>query len=140
MALARERRVPVLIAATAALALVACGCAAPAAHPSADKGVAAGPSTPTYAAVGFASSFPPPPPPRGAASATLIVHGMGCPLCANNVDKQLLKVPGVDAVNVDLGTGRVTVSFASGAPRPGDDRLAKAVANSGYTLVRIQTP
>lgn len=73
-------------------------------------------------------------------TATLVVHGMGCPLCANNVDKQLLKVAGVEKVNVDLGSGKVKVSFASGAARPGDDKLAKAVANSGYTLVRIQTP
>ena len=76
----------------------------------------------------------------GAQTATLVVYGMGCPLCANNVDKQLLKVAGVEKVNVDLGSGRVKVAFAPGVERPGDDKLAKAVSNSGYTLVRIQTP
>ena len=77
---------------------------------------------------------------HGHESVTLIVHGMGCPLCANNVDKQLLKVPGVDKVDVDLGTGAVRVAFQAGAAYPGHAPLEKAVANSGYTLVRIQTP
>jgi copper chaperone CopZ len=65
---------------------------------------------------------------------------MGCPLCANNVDKQLLKVRGVEKVDVNLGSGHVTVTFAADLPRPGTPQLAQAVANSGYTLVRVRTP
>ena len=73
-------------------------------------------------------------------TSTLVVYGMGCPQCANNVDKQLLKVPGVEQVKVNLGTGNVLVTFADDAARPSQAQLAKAVSNSGYTLVRVQTP
>ena len=119
-------RVCFLMAAMAATGIVG-GCAGGrAAQEQSPPAVA---STPAAGAVGHDGS-----------TATLVVHGMGCPLCANNVDKQLLKVSGVEKVNVDLGSGKVKVSFASGVARPSDDKLAKAVANSGYTLVRIQTP
>ena len=37
----------------------------------------------------------------------LWVSGMGCPLCASNIDKQLERLPGVETVKVDLGTGKV---------------------------------
>lgn len=69
----------------------------------------------------------------------LTVHGMGCPLCANNVDKQLLKLKAVDKVKVDLGTGVVTVTL-----KPGQAvlrrELAKAVDASGYTLKKVEQP
>lgn len=71
------------------------------------------------------------------ATATLIVHGMGCPLCANNIDKQLLALPGVETVRVDLGTGSVFVTMAE-ENRPTSEQLAAAVEQSGYTLVRIE--
>src|SRR5688572_27775319 len=38
-------------------------------------------------------------------TATLLVYGMGCPLCANNLDKQLLAMGNVEKVEVDMGTG-----------------------------------
>lgn len=72
-------------------------------------------------------------------SATLIVHGMSCPLCANNVDKQLLTVPGVMSVNVDMGSGEVKVAFAPKA-RVTKAQLAKAVDSSGFSLVEVRTP
>jgi copper chaperone CopZ len=76
-------------------------------------------------------------PAAGAArTLTLVVHGMGCPLCANNVDKQLLKIAGVRSVDVDLGTGSVKVRYAGAAPTKA--RLARAVADSGYTLVKVE--
>ena len=65
---------------------------------------------------------------------------MGCPPCANNVDKQLLKLPNVRHVNVDLGSGRVKVTMAPGSAPAPQPQLAKAVAHSGYTLVKVQTP
>lgn len=72
-------------------------------------------------------------------TATLVVHGMGCPLCANNVDKQLLTVPGVTDVNINLGNGEVKVHLAP-ANRPSRQQLARAVDQSGFTLVSINTP
>jgi copper chaperone CopZ len=72
-------------------------------------------------------------------TATLTVHGMGCPLCANNVDKQLKDVTGVTDVRVDMGSGRVTVHLAA-ENRPSKAQLARAIRQSGFTLVRIDTP
>lgn len=77
--------------------------------------------------------------PINGSSATLVVHGMSCPLCANNVDKQLLTVPGVMSVNVDMGSGEVKVAFAPKA-RVTKAQLAKAIDSSGFTLVEVRTP
>lgn len=75
--------------------------------------------------------------PITADTVTLVVHGMGCPLCANNVDKQLLTVPGVRDVQIDLGDGTVLVSLDE-QNRPTRSQLARAVDDSGFTLVSIQ--
>ena len=77
--------------------------------------------------------------PIQAETATLVVHGMGCPLCANNVDKQLLAVPGVDDVSIDLGSGVVTVSLA-GTDRPSRAQQVRAIDQSGFSLVSITSP
>lgn len=77
--------------------------------------------------------------PLTGSSATLIVHGMSCPLCANNVDKQLLTVPGVESVKVDMGTGEVKVALAPEA-RVTRAQLAKAVDSSGFTLMEVRVP
>lgn len=77
--------------------------------------------------------------PIPADSATLWVKGLSCPLCANNIDKQLKRVPGVTEVRVDLGDGKVSVSLAA-ADRPSRNALARAVHASGFTLDRIETP
>lgn len=72
-------------------------------------------------------------------TATLYVKGMSCPLCANNIDKQLMRVPGVQRVTVDLGSGEVQARLAPGS-RPTRDQLAQAIAQSGFTLDRIEMP
>jgi copper chaperone len=77
--------------------------------------------------------------PIDASKAVLTVHGLGCPLCAHNVDEQLTAVKGVKDVEVDLGTGNITVGLAD-ASRPTPAQLAAAVDRSGFTLVRITTP
>lgn len=71
--------------------------------------------------------------------ATLVVFGMSCPLCANNVDKQLLAVRGVTEVKVDMGTGQVRVGLdpAAGVTR---EQLAAAVDRSGFTLNKLSVP
>ena len=63
----------------------------------------------------------------------MTVHGMSCPLCATNIDKQLLKVKGVHSVDVDMSTGRVTMAVSEISP-PSDAELARAVEESGFTL------
>jgi copper chaperone CopZ len=77
--------------------------------------------------------------PIAAPQAVLWVKGLSCPLCASGIDKQLLRVPGVQKVDVDLGTGRVAAAFAA-EPRPSRSQLAKAVRDAGFTLDRIEVP
>lgn len=68
--------------------------------------------------------------------ALLSVSGLGCPLCANNVDEKLSAVAGVREVSVDLGTGTVTVALAE-TLRPSRADLARAVEDSGFTLTAL---
>ena len=72
-------------------------------------------------------------------TAIVWVNGMGCPLCATNVDQQLRRVPGVTSVAINLGTGMVTVGVDAAQP-PAESALAQAVRDSGFTLVGIQMP
>jgi copper chaperone CopZ len=76
--------------------------------------------------------------PIKASIATLVVHGMGCPQCSTNVDKQLMAVPGVQKVQINLGTGEVDVRLVANQ-QPTGNQLAAAIKKSGYTLVRIET-
>ena len=69
-------------------------------------------------------------------TATLLVHGLSCPQCSSNVDKQLMAVQGVQQVQVNLGTGQVNVKLNETHP-PTSNQLATAIRKSGYTLVRI---
>lgn len=77
--------------------------------------------------------------PITADSVTVIVHGMGCPLCANNVDRQLLALNGFRSVGVDLGTGEVKLDLW-GPLRPSRSEIARAVRDSGFTLREIRIP
>lgn len=67
---------------------------------------------------------------------TMVVHGMSCPLCATNVDKQLLRVHGVTGVFANLQDGRIDVAVNPTDP-PTEAALAHAVIESGFTLVKI---
>lgn len=72
--------------------------------------------------------------------AVLWVNGMGCPLCASNIDKQLARLSGVSSVKVDLGEGKVWLGMKPGAPHPSPARLGEAVEDAGFTLVKVETP
>jgi copper chaperone len=61
---------------------------------------------------------------------TYTVVGMTCDHCVNAVSGELGQVPGVDAVDVDLPTGRVTVT-GSGYT---DEQVRAAVDEAGYEL------
>lgn len=69
---------------------------------------------------------------------TLWVNGLGCPQCASNIDLQLARISGVHNVWVDLGNGKVTLGLR-GSKRPSPARLGKAVADAGFTLVKVET-
>lgn len=58
------------------------------------------------------------------------VHGMTCSHCALSVREEVSEVPGVTAVDVDLTSGRLTVT----GPQVGDEAVAAAVAEAGYEV------
>lgn len=73
--------------------------------------------------------------PLEADQVTLFVNGLSCPLCASNVDSQLLSVKGVSKVTVDLNRGQVDLTLTD--PKPSPWALSNAIDRSGFTLVRI---
>jgi len=64
-------------------------------------------------------------------TSTYTVNGMSCGHCVAAVTEELSKLDGVSHVDVDLGSGRVTVE--SDSPLD-DDEVAAAVDEAGYTL------
>ncbi|MWA01479.1 copper ion binding protein [Actinomadura sp. LD22] len=64
-------------------------------------------------------------------TATYTVTGMTCGHCVASVTEEVGQVAGVTAVDVDLESGRVTVTSEA----PVDDALIKgAVEEAGYAL------
>lgn len=75
--------------------------------------------------------------PIAAGAATLWVNGLGCPLCASNLDKQLLRLRGVETVTVDMAAGTTRVAFKPNASvSPAE--LGEAVEDAGFTLVKVE--
>ena len=72
-------------------------------------------------------------------SARIFVLGMSCPLCVTNIDKQLLRVPGVEKVSVNLGNGLVLARLSVENP-PTQQQLTEAITKSGFTLSKIEMP
>jgi len=66
------------------------------------------------------------------AEATYTVEGMTCGHCATSVREEVSELDGVRQVDVDVESGRVTVT--SDAPLT-TDAVAAAVAEAGYRLV-----
>jgi copper chaperone CopZ len=62
---------------------------------------------------------------------TYTVTGMTCQHCVNAVTGELVALPGVDDVQIDLGSGAVTVT--SETPLADDDVRA-AVDEAGYEI------
>ncbi|GAD83371.1 heavy-metal-associated domain-containing protein [Nocardia asteroides NBRC 15531] len=62
---------------------------------------------------------------------TVSVTGMTCSCCANAVQKEVGKIPGVTAVEADFASGHVTID-ATGAVERSD--IAAAVNEAGYQL------
>lgn len=58
------------------------------------------------------------------------VVGMTCEHCVMSVTEELSEIEGVEAVKVELDTGRVAVSGAGFA----DEQIAKAVRAAGYEV------
>ena len=71
-------------------------------------------------------------------SATLVVYGLSCPQCANNVDQQLYRLPGVKGIENDLGTGEFKVTLTPNTVTRA--QLASAIEEASYTLKEIRVP
>lgn len=74
--------------------------------------------------------------PLSGPSAKLVVFGLSCPLCSNNLDGHLRRIDGVEEATINLDTGEVTVRLAPGHDVSGA-RLAQAVRDAGFTLREI---
>jgi copper chaperone CopZ len=59
-----------------------------------------------------------------------IVKGMTCGHCVLSVTEEVSEVAGVESVDVDLESGRVTVTGSGWS----DDAVAEAVAEAGYEV------
>ena len=64
-------------------------------------------------------------------TATFTVSGMTCEHCVASVSDEVLEIAGVTVVDVDLPTGRLTIT--SDQPLP-EDAVASAVDEAGYRL------
>jgi copper ion binding protein len=64
-------------------------------------------------------------------TSTYTVAGMTCGHCVNAVTEEVTRLPGVTDVEVDLASGRLTVT--SDAPMH-DDAVRGAVDEAGYEL------
>jgi copper chaperone len=65
-------------------------------------------------------------------TATYIVSGMTCGHCVSSVKEEVSEVAGVEAVEVDLASGSLTVT----SQEPVDvEAVRQAVADAGYELV-----
>lgn len=58
------------------------------------------------------------------------VQGMTCQHCVASVSEELAEVEGVDGVDVDLATGRVSVTGEGFS----DDEVRAAVREAGYEV------
>jgi Cu+-exporting ATPase len=63
-------------------------------------------------------------------TATMNVEGMSCASCVSHVRKAAQKVPGVEACDVNLATGRATVRFDPARTDAG--KIAEAISSIGY--------
>jgi len=64
--------------------------------------------------------------------ATYTVEGMTCGHCASSVREEVGELAGVKAVDVDVSSGRVTVTSEEALTV---DAVAAAVTEAGYRLV-----
>ena len=65
------------------------------------------------------------------ATTTVTVSGMTCDHCVRAVHDEVARIPGVNAVTVDLASGRVTIESTTDLDAAA---LAAAVDEAGYEL------
>lgn len=68
---------------------------------------------------------------------TLQVDGLACPFCAYGIEKQLRRIEGVQAVDVDVPAGRIVVTLVEGGSFT-EAQARKATEDAGFTLRAFQ--
>ena len=71
-------------------------------------------------------------------SKTVIVHGMVCAFCSNNLEKKLKKEEAVDQIKVDLTNKTVSVLFKIGKSIE-DKKIKEIITSSGFKVVKIES-
>ncbi len=61
----------------------------------------------------------------------IYVNGMTCGHCVNSVTEELLKIDGVENVDVELSTGKVEISTNFEIEKT---KVAEAIKEAGYEL------
>ena len=72
--------------------------------------------------------------------AVIDAKGMGCPLCASNIDRRMQKLDGVTWTKIDLGKGEVIVGLDPNESTPTAQELQDAVNDAGYTAGDVTLP
>ncbi|MBI1285476.1 MAG: copper chaperone [Thiobacillus sp.] len=63
--------------------------------------------------------------------------GLACPFCAYGIEKQVLKLKGVVAVNTDVASGKVVITVRKGATLD-EAQVDDAVKRAGFTMRAFQ--
>ena len=77
--------------------------------------------------------------PAGSHVYKIFVDGLACPFCAYGVEKNVLGLDGVEAMDIDINGGFITVVMKAGKVLE-KTLAAKAVADAGFTLRSFETP
>ena len=83
-----------------------------------------------------AASIPTPAASAGLRETELRVEGMTCGHCARAVTEELNALDGVEVAGIDLNVGAASIVRIRSSRIAGDDELAAAIDEAGYTLVR----
>lgn len=97
------------------------------------------PAASTHAPVVTSKTAATAPSPLAGNSATVLVHGLACPSCAQGVERQLKQIPGVERVSMDVVTGMVQVDWKTGSKVTEQD-LRDAVRWGGGVYVKRVRP
>lgn len=67
---------------------------------------------------------------------TVEVDGLACPFCAYGIEKKLLKIDGVAALEVQIDDGQIQMKLDEDAEVT-EEQIREAVAEAGFTVRKI---
>ncbi len=65
------------------------------------------------------------------------VDGLACPFCAYGIEKNLINLSEVEAVEVDISTGTIKISVRAGKTLD-DSKIRIAIENAGFSYRSIR--